>query len=148
MTFDVQSFLNAKHSGANATEFKPLPVATYTAVLTKPEIKEWSSRDSTKNGLKLTYQAAIQDQVPGFTNPSVRGDILLDLAEGGGLAMGDTDNVKLGRLRKAIGMNDPAKPWAFSDFEGKLLKVSVTHRPDPNDATKVYNEINAVFPAA
>lgn len=148
MTFDTQAFLTGKMQGANATEFKPIPVATYLAVITKPEIKEWASRDGTKNGLKLTFACEIQEPIAGFNKPVVRGDIMLDMAPGGGLAMGDNDNVKLGRLRKASAINDPAKPWSFDEFDGKLVKISVTHRPDPQDAAKIYNEINAFFPPA
>ena len=150
MSFDPQSYLNATMTGANATVSKPVPVGIYLAVLMKPEIKTWQGKkDPTMSGIKLSFQCEIQDPVEGFSiKPNVRGEIMLDTDDNGALKFGENDNVRLGRLRKALNMNDPAKPWTFAAFEGQMLKISVKHRVDPMDATKVYTEIDAYFPPA
>jgi hypothetical protein len=150
MSFDPQSYLNATMTGANATASKPVPVGIYLAVLMKPEIKTWQGKkDPTMSGIKLSFQCDLQDTIEGFSmKPSVRGEIMLDTDDSGALKFGDNDNVRLGRLRKAIGLNEAGKPWSFAQFEGRMLKVSVKHRVDPLDATKVYTEIDAYFPAA
>lgn len=150
MSFDPSTYLNATMTGANATVSKPVPVGIYLAVLMKPEIKTWQGKkDPTLSGIKLSFQCELQEDIPGFNmKPSVRGEIMLDTDDFSALKFGENDNVRLGRLRKALDLNKDGQPWSFAQFEGRMLKVSVKHRVDPLDATKVYTEIDAYFPPA
>ena len=53
---------------------------------------------------------------------------MLDLAATGGLDMSEGKNVALGRLREALGLNDPSQSFSFHQLPGLMGRVNVTHR--------------------
>jgi hypothetical protein len=147
MAFDPQMYMQATQKGANATEFKPLPVGVYSAVIMEPEIKTWQGKkDPTMSGIKFCFWADVQTPVEGFPKPRVKCEIMLDTDREGVLLMGESENIRLGKLRKSVGLNDPNTPWTFQMFEGRAMKVSVKHRADPTDASKIYAEADGFFP--
>ena len=50
-------------------------------------------------------------------------------------------NLGLGRLRKALGQNDPGVEWYLSNLVGGMAKVHVSHRMYEGE---VYDEIRRV----
>ena len=66
---------------------------------------------------------------------------MLDTNPQGGLDMSAGKNVGLGRLREAVGKNDPDVAFSFHQLPGAAGKVSVTHRLVGEDT---FAEIKAV----
>ena len=50
----------------------------------------------------------------------------------------------MGRLREAVGLNDPDDDFTPSMLEGQAVTVAIKHRPDPDDASTIYSEVKAV----
>lgn len=130
--FDADSFLNASIQGSNSTKTIPVPMGEYTGVIEKIEPRQWQSKDGTKTGISLDVQWLIEDQgvkeFLGRDTVTCKQGIMLDTTPEGGLDMAPGKNVGLGRLREAVGQNDPAKPFSFHNLPGQMAKVNVKHR--------------------
>lgn len=148
MTFDVNSFMNAQFEGENDTKLIPCPIGEYQATLKDVKLVEWSKQDGSASGLKFQARAEITD--PNVTKvtlrdpTNVRYEFMLDLTPEGGLDMGRGKNVRLGQLREAVGLNSKGQSFSFPMIEGRMVKVKVTQRPDPNDSSIVYDQIGKV----
>lgn len=131
--FSPDQFLDMQIEGSNDTEIVPVPVGEYTAVADDVKVRQWQAKDDpSKSGLALDLVWNIDDagvrEVLGREKVTVKQGIMLDLTESGGLDMGKGRNVALGRLREALGLNEPGQPFAFSMIPGRIAKVSVKHR--------------------
>lgn len=131
-TFDPAAFMQTQFQGANDTQFQPCPVGEYPAVIDKVTPREWTSRkDPTKSGVALDILWSIDSpavaETLGRDKVMVPQGIMLDLTAAGGLDTGPGRNINLGRLREAVGLNDPSRAFAFGDFVGKVARVKVTH---------------------
>ena len=138
MAFDAEAFKNAAVSEATADKFTPVPEGDYIGRISKSEIITGES--SKGPWARLDVSVDVEDPTTGRTRP-VRGGIMLDLTESGGLAVGPNRNVKLGQLRTAIGKNQPGQPFNWSDPEGHEVKIYVKHRADKVDPEKMYEDI-------
>jgi hypothetical protein len=67
-------------------------------------------------------------------------DVMLDLTDSGQLDMAKGRNVRLGRLREALDLNAPGRPFSFAMIQGRMAKVKVGHRVDGED---IYAEVRA-----
>ena len=147
--FDPNQFLDMQFNEANDTKVVPIPVGEHFAAIDKVEVRPWTSKaDSTKSGLALDVLWSIQDPSVlaelGRDKATVKQGIMLDLTEAGGIAMGKGQNVSLGRLREAVGLNEPGKPFAFSMLMGRQAKVKVEHRIVGED---IFSDVKAVTKA-
>lgn len=145
MLFDPNSILNMQVEGAFDTSIIPVPEGQYTAVVQKIEGRMAKLSDgSSAPTLRVTWQ--ISDpavaQVTGREVNTVVQDIWLDVTESGALDTSKGKNTQLGRLREAVGQNQPGKPWAFSMLVGKMAQVLVTHRTD--DSGTIYAQVKKV----
>ena len=79
----------------------------------------------------------------GLDTPTVRQSVFLDLTPNGKLDMSKGKNIGLGKLREALGLNDPNKPFSFADLPGRAAIVTVEHTPgkEPGD---VYANVSKV----
>lgn len=144
MSFDAEAFKSAAVSEVNADRFTPVPEGDYIGTITKSEV---AAGESAKGPwARLDVFVNIEDPTTGRMR-DVKGGIMLDLTESGGLAVGPNRNVKLGQLRSAIGKNQPGIPFAWSDPVGHEVKIYVKHRADKTDPEKMYEDI-ASFKAA
>jgi hypothetical protein len=145
-TFDPAMFLETTFTEANATVTVPVPVGEYLAVVEKVEARKWEKDD--KSGIALDVQWSIDDQAVkeflGRDKVTVKQGVMLDLNESGGLDVGVGKNVKLGRLREALGLNVPGAPFAFLMMTGRPAKVKVEHRVNGED---IYAEVKSVASA-
>jgi hypothetical protein len=147
--FDPQAFLDATVEGQLDTTLIPCPIGEFQAQISKIDVRPWTGKnDLTKSGVALDVQWEIQDQGVKDTcqrdKVTVKQGIMLDLTEDGkGLDMGKGKNIGLGRLREAVGLNNPGQPFAFNMLPGQMAKVSVNHRPADN-GVDVYAEVKAV----
>ena len=149
-TFDPNTFLNTTLTESNSTVAVPCPPGEYHAVTTEvPKFREnQGTKDPTKSYLSLDVLWEISDpavvEVTSRNPTKVRQSILIDRNEAGGIDVAKGKNVALGRLREALGMNEPGKPFSFTNLAGQSAKVTVVNRPDPNDPDRVYDEVKAV----
>ena len=75
---------------------------------------------------------------------SVKQSLFLDIDGSGALAFGANKNVKLGKLREALGQNNPGQSWNIQMLAGAgPLRIKVGSRPDKNDSTIIYNDVKA-----
>lgn len=148
MSFDADSFLQSSVTDANDTKIIPCPAGEYMGIIDKVLARQWQSQDGTKTGIALDVLWAVEDAgakaATGRDQVTVKQGIMLDLAPGGGLDMGQGKNVPLGRLREAVGKNQPGEPFSFSMLPGLPAKISVGHRPDKNDPSIIYAEVKMV----
>ena len=90
---------------------------------------------------KLLDVASLEETM-GMDRLTVRQGLFLDIGANGAIAIGPNKNVKLGRLRDAVGQNKDCK-WNFAMLKGAgPLKIAVSVKPDKDDPTIVYNRVD------
>lgn len=148
MSFDVDSFLQASHSEANSTALIPCPIGEYMGIISKIQPRQWQSKDGTQSGVALDIFWLVEyagvKATCGREEVTVKQGLMLDTTSLGGLDMSTGKNVGLGRLREAVGKNNPGEPFAFAMLPGLAAKISVSHREDKNDPSVVYAEVKMV----
>lgn len=151
MSFDADSFLNAAVSGSNSTKIIPCPQGEFMAVIEKLNARQVQSSDGTQTRVVLDVSWLVEDdgakQATGREQVTVKQGIFLDLDPQGGVDMGEGKNVQLGRLREALGLNDPSQPFSFNMLPGRVAKILVGHRADPKDAENIFADVKAVTTA-
>jgi hypothetical protein len=146
--FDPDNFMDQAVSEANSTDFVPVPVGTYVAVVTSVTPRTWQSKsDPSKAGIALDVLWGIDDaevqELLGRPTVTVKQGLMLDITEAGTLDMGRGRNVNLGRLREALHLNAPGQPFAPSMLNGRVGRVKVKHRADKG---QIFAEVEAVLP--
>lgn len=155
-TFDPAMFLEATLMDANSTVSIPVPAGEYIAILGDVKARQWQSKDDpTKQGValdiiwevdagSLTPDGTTLKDYLGRDKIQVKQGIMLDLNEGGGIDTGKGKNVKLGKLREAVGCNVPGQPFSFSMMQGRPARVVVEHRVVGEE---IFGEIKSVAKA-
>lgn len=143
--FNPDAFLNAAFTEANSTKALPVPVGEYMGIIEKVSARQWQSKDGTTSGVALDLQWLVEDetvkQFLGRPTVTVKQGIMLDFTPQGTLDFSQGKNVGLGRLREALNMNEPGKPFSFSMLPGSAAKITVNHRVNGEDT---YAEVKAV----
>jgi len=144
--FDPDVFLTATLTEANSTQSIPVDAGEYPAIAEEVETRPWQGKkDPSKSGISLDIQwnidSAEQRQKLGREKVIVRQSIMIDLNESKGIDTGKGKNVRLGRLREAVGLNTPGQPFNFLMLKGKAAKVKVEQRPEGD---VIYNDVTAV----
>lgn len=147
--FDANAFLNQEITGALDTKYIPIPQGDYPAIITKLEGREQDNKNDPSKPwtvLDVTYQ--IEDakvrEITGLPAPTVRQSIFLEMGPDGRLDTSKGKNIPLGRLREAVGLNDPDKPFSFQQLMGQACVVSVTHTPKKDDPSTIYSNVSKV----
>jgi hypothetical protein len=132
MSIDVQQYLNAQFKGENAVKRTPIPVGEYKSVVGDVVLEAFpGKKDPSKTYLRCTVSHQLDDA--GLRESLKREkviiiqDFLVDLTESGDIDFGPDRNIKLGRLRAALGLNSPLEPWSFPMFKGRVCMVKVGH---------------------
>lgn len=130
--FDPNSFLDAEILDSNSTVTVPVPMGEYQAVIKEVKVANGISKtDGVSPWARLDIVWSIEDEnVKALLNRKEvvsRQGLMLDLSEAGGLDMSTGRNVRLGRVREALGLNDKGKPFSFRMLEGRIAKVLVKH---------------------
>lgn len=131
--FNPDQFLDMQFEGQNDTKVVPVPAGEYTAMIEEVKVRQWQGKaDPLKSGLTLDIQWSIDDpsvkELLGRDKVTVKQGIMLDLTDAGGLDMGKGRNIGLGRLREALDLNQPGRPFSFTMLTGRVARVSVSHR--------------------
>jgi hypothetical protein len=127
--FDPVSFLDAEVKGANSTEIVPIPIDEYPGTVKKVDVKTGTSDKTGEPWARLELMWTVDDpDLAAKLNRkevTVRQQIMLDLTDSGTMDMAEGRNVRLGRLRDALSLNDKSKPFSLRMFEGRSAKISV-----------------------
>lgn len=129
--FNKEAFLNSTVTGANETKSTYVPKGEYTAYIDDLDVNSGEKDGRPWHSLNLKWYIPDENlkKALGLEHPTVQDSIFLDL-ENGVLAFGTNKNVRLGRIREAVGQNDPKKPWSFSMLKGAgPFKILVGSRP-------------------
>ena len=151
MAFDADKFLNQTVNAPMSTSTVPVPGGEYKAIIDDGD-KAISFREggTDRNGNDLSPQCVVlfsilDDALKVKLNRDkvlVPHNIWLDV-KGDDLDLSEGKNVGLGRLRKALDMNDG--PWSPNMMKGKgPVVIKVTQRSDKNDPTIKYAEVARV----
>lgn len=145
--FDPDTFLQASVDAAFETRLSPVPEGEYLAVIGEDGLKPRTAKDRVI--LDITWSIldeALKAQL-GMQKVTVRQSVFLDLDENGRLLHGPNKNIDLGRIREALSQNVPG--WIPSMLRGAgPAKIKVTQRMDPEDSSKIYNDVKGVTKAA
>ena len=124
--FNPEAFMQTQIEAQGETDYTPIPEGEYRALL-----KEVNAGTTPKGAPFLEVYWVIDDeevrQLLDDDEPTVRQTLWLDIDDNGMLAIGKNKNIKLNRLRDALGQNT-GKPWAPSMMEGNVAIVQVGHR--------------------
>lgn len=146
--FNAEQFLDMEIEGSNDTVAIPVPVGDYVAVVTDAKTRQWSSKDGLKSGIALDLIWEIDDaevkELLGRDKVTCKQGIMLDLTESGSIDMGRGKNLGLGRLREALGLNDPSRSFTFSMLPGRTGRVKVSHRISGEDVFAEIKHVTAI----
>ena len=142
-TFDPDLFMSQDTEEEMETKYTPIPDDDYISIIDeKIDLKE-------VNGTPVIDLYHIVDDPElaeklAMERISVRQSIFLDVDGAGNLAIGPNKNVKLGKLREALGQNVAGQSWNINMLKGAgPLRIKVGTKPDKNDSTIIYNEVKA-----
>lgn len=144
MLFDPQAIMNAAIEGVMETRRTPVPVGDYRGQITKIVPRAGQSKDGDSwVALDIFVELESDERLTklGLERRVMKGGMMLDLTDSGGLDLGKNKNVRLGALREAVGQNIPGQVWSPTMLVGQLVTVTVKHRLDPADPSLVYDEI-------
>jgi hypothetical protein len=143
---DIQQFMNAQQEGKeNAVKRTPIPAGEYRAVVEDVTLESiQGKKDPAKVYLKCNVTYNLDDN--GLRTQLKRDKVtitdgfLVDLTDSGSIDYSEDRNIRLGRLRRATGLNAPGQPWSFPMFKGRPLMVKVGHEMyDGEPQAKVFN---------
>ncbi len=147
-TFDPATFLASETAGAMEVNYTPVPADDYTAMIDDITARQVTTDRGTSIVLDVTHlidNPALAEEL-GMERLTVRQGIFLDVEPNGAIALGPNKNVKLGRLRAAVGQNGAA-PWNFAMLKGAgPLRLGVSVVPDKKDPTIPRNQVDRTLP--
>ena len=148
--FNAESFLQQSVTGALDTAFPTIPAGEYPAIVKKIEARQMQNTKEPEKGdfTVLDIHWGIDDAAAkaetGLDEPTCRQSLFLDLDENGQLDVSPKKNIGLGRLREALGLNNPDKPFSFGDLMNQPALVRVEHKPNANDPENPYANVTKV----
>lgn len=149
--FDPQTFMDATINDALDTKVTPCPVGEFPGLITALKAKSGTIANGERAGQEwgaLDVTIEIEDagakSITGRDKVFSHMFVMLDLTPEGMLDLGKGKNVKLGKLRDAVGLNVPGQTFSFPMMVGQRLIAKVSHRPDEKDPSILYDEVTAV----
>lgn len=146
--FDPNAFMNATMTGALDTRRAPLPEADTVGIIgsEQDDVKFRQTSDGTI-WLDCLW-TVIDDEYKAKADRKtvrVRQSMSVEFDANGQISAGKGINADLGALRQAVGQNSADKPWAPSLLRGAgPARIHIRQRPDKNDPSKIYNEVDRV----
>ena len=133
-------------TGANDTKYALVPAGEYMAQIEKYEGRQMPTERGIATVVDITW-TILDEEVKKITNlekPTVRQSVFLELTEDQKLDTGAQKNIKLGRLREALALNDPSKEFSFDTLLGQIGTITIAHTPDKKDPEIVYANVSKV----
>lgn len=148
-TFNPAQFLSGTTQEAGSTKFDPVPQGDYNAQIEKIDFREVE----TKNGMSIAADIFWNIFDPNVEaalgrKPQVKQGFFIDQDTSGGLDMSKGKNIKLNRVREAVGQNVPGQPWSPEMMVGQIAQIHVTVTPAKDDPETKYNNVTKVGRAA
>lgn len=143
--FDLNA-VTAGVTGANDTKYALIPAGEYMAQIEKYEGRQMPTSKGIATVVDITW-VILDEEVKKITQldkPTVRQSVFLELTDDQKLDTGAQKNIKLGRLREALSLNDPSKEFAFDTLLGQMALITVAHNPDKKDPEIVYANVSKV----
>lgn len=147
--FDPNVFLNQELSGASEVKYTPIPEGDYKGYIDDIGLDSYEDTPI----LVITYALLDDDNklktLLGLDKPTVQDRLFIDVNADGSIAFGPNKNVKLGRVREAVGQNDPKKKWQFNMLRGQgpvLLKITHTYNKTTGEGP--YSRVDRIVKAA
>lgn len=144
--FNPQEFLNTETEAQFETRYRPIPEGEYMAQVDSLNAKRL---DTGEIILDVLYELLDCDKMKddlGIHGKALSKQALWLDYENGILAEGANKNIKLGRLRAALGQDKKGKAWSFNHLIGAgPIMVNVIQKPakpDSKDPEAIYNEVN------
>ena len=148
-SFDPNVFLNQELSGSSETKYTPIPEGEYKGYIDDLTMDSYEDTPI----LVVTYALLDDDgklkTLLGLEKPTLQDRLFLDINPDGSIAFGPNKNVRLGRVREAVGQNDPKKKWQFNMLRGAgpvLLKVA--HQYHKTTGEGPYARVDRIVKAA
>jgi hypothetical protein len=144
-TFNAEAFLNATAEGAMETRRTPIPDKPEGYIAIIDDLKPKMINDQVAVDIFwLIDDAALAEQL-SLKKVTVRQTVFLDIDAYGKLEIGTNKNVQLGRVREAVGLNTPGKPFQLAMLKGAgPARIMVSNDPDKKDPTIIYDNVKAV----
>lgn len=144
--FDADTFAQTDYAESNDTSLIPLDDGEYPAIAKDVKLRLVDTKDGERVVCDIvwTVDDEAQKEKTGRDNLTVRQSVFLDRRDDGSLDFGKGKNVSLGKLREAVGLNQPGAPFNFKMIEGRPAIVKVTSRQDKNDSDVTYNDVAKV----
>lgn len=152
--FDTDVFLGTTYTEENDTTFTPLPEGDYLATIGPDEDDLKLATGVSERGVwaRLELQWYVDDpelaEKMGMQQLRVKQSLFLDL-EGNPprLAMGRNRNIKLGRVRKAVGQNT-GRDWDIGQLRGAgPARIIVDQTASREDPEQIFNNVVRVVAA-
>ena len=116
--FDPQALLDSTTEESMSTTVVPCPEGEYPATIKEVKLRQWqSAKDPSLAGLAADIFWTVDDQqvlqLLERKEVIVKQGIMLDMTEQGGLDCSKGKNVGLGKLREAVNLNVPGRPFSL-----------------------------------
>ena len=142
-TFDPEMFMSQDTEEEMETKYTPIPEDDYVSMIDETLSLKEVNGTPVVNLYHVIDAPDLAEQM-GMERISVQQSIFLDVAPDGSLAIGPNKNVKLGKLREALGQNKSGQKWNINMLAGAgPLRIKVVKKPDANDPTVIYNRVVA-----
>lgn len=149
-SFNPDVFLQQTTSEEMETHFRPCPPGDWRAIIDDVSARRGvSEKGNAWTMLNVTWEVLDGEpkQATGLERVLVRQSLFLDLNEDGSLASGVNKNVRLGKLRDAVGQNTGG-PWSPAMLKGAgPALIHVVHDANPNDPEDIRAEVTRVVKA-
>ena len=149
MAFDLQQFTDTAYEDAFESEYTLIPEGEYVVNITDLEAKPGALED--QKSVMLTLKLSVNDDAVKqlmSRDPYIWNYVVFcDVNDDWQLVYGKNQNLELGRIRKALRMNNPGKPFSIANLIGSDdMRVQVTHKTQKKDPSKTMAIITAWGP--
>jgi hypothetical protein len=151
--FNPEAFMQAVITDANSTALTPCPPGEFPAQILEVKPASGTIGKGDRAGqpwARLDVSWEITDPsvaaITGRERTRVRQGVMLDLTASGDLDMSPNQNVRLGQLREAVGLNQAGQAFSPAMFIGRSARVVVKHEIDNRDGVTIQANVVAARP--
>ena len=152
-TFNAEQFMNTTYKEALDTKLDPIPDSEdgsgWEAQITDLKARTFKGKDGSDLYVMdvtwLVLAEAVKKSL-GIEKPMVRQSVWLEFTKEGNLDFGKGKNLKLGKLKEALGQNKAGKNWSPNNLMGQMAMVITEQTPDKDDPELIYSNVKKVLP--
>jgi len=147
--FNPDTFLEQTVTGSLDTKYPVIPAGEYPAISQSIKAREMPNTKEPEKGpytvLDIVWNiddAGVKEET-GLDSPTCRQSVFLELKDGL-LDMSAKKNIPLGRLREALGLNDPDRAFSFNDLVGQPAIVRIEQSANAKDPENPFSNVTKV----